>query len=182
MTSPFDTAGFTNTALLTPANTVAVQSQPISIPMAPVAVEPKKLEKSPETDEFTTNQTQIDKDAIKAELKDEIQKEMQQEEAKKNKLGPIGKFKRFIGTVKKTFATMGEYAKGTFKGIVTGAALGSVGFTALTLMKKPTGAKVVGVLGAVAGLGIQLWRASLRANETRAVIDHTYEKTPVSRK
>lgn len=182
MTSPFDTAGFTNPAFSTQANAVAVQNQPVSAPATnTVAVEPKKLEKSPETDEFT-NQTQIDKDAIKAELKEEIQKEIQQEEAKKNKLGPIGKFKRFIGTTKKAFATMGEYAKGTFKGIVTGAVLGSVGFTALTLMKKPTGAKVVGVLGAVAGLGIQLWRASLRANESRAAIDHTWEKTPVSRK
>jgi len=180
MTSPFDAAGFTNVKIATP---------PANFNSAPQAAsKPQTFREVPEADEFVPSESAsmaeepIDREAMKAELKEEIQKELAEEAAKNNKLGPIDKFKRFIGTIKKSFSTLGEYAKGTIKGIGTGAVIGSLGFTAFTLAKKPTGAKAAGIIGALAGLGVQLWNASLKANEQRAVIDHTWEKTPVVRK
>lgn len=97
----------------------------------------------------------------------------------KEKKGPIKSVKEFIGNVKKFFSTTGEYVKGTAKGIVTGAALGSVIYTvgdiANKVRKKSGKAHVVLAGVAAAGsIAANLWNSSLNASEKASNIDHRY--------
>ncbi len=235
MTSPFEQAGFTTyrlpqaaqapTFVANPAATApAAQPAAPAIPAAP-QVTP--------SDTFTPN---INKDELKEELRKEIldemkaekeleEKEKAAEEKKKNKLGPIKRFKRFIGNVKKLGVTIGEYTKGFFKGAFKGGVIGGAvggGIYALgkskllnnpeTLVNTPVigklfrGAKFVSdpsvitnaiptkilknkataiaVGGTIlaATLIRALWKASLNANEKKALIEHKYESTPTIRK
>lgn len=137
----------------------------------------------PESDEFvlSSNATEADIDAIKAEIKEELKREMEQEEQeekaaeeKANKKGPIRRLKDCIGSVKKFNVTASEYTKAGLKGIASGAIVGSIAYGALTLAKKPGPAKVAGIIGAVGAMGVNLWNASLKANEKRSMVDHTW--------
>lgn len=229
MTSPFEKAGFT-TYRLPQAAQQAFAANPYGT--SPVS-QPAAAPSAPSTDTYTPNST-IDKDALKEELRQEIINEMKAEqelenkakaaeEKKKNKLGPIKRFKRFIGNVKKAVVTAGEYTKGFFKGILTGGiaggavggsifALGKVAKDPASLINVPVAGKLLrdtklvvnadkiaaslpakilankktaiiagGVVLAI-GLISSLWKASLNANEKRALIEHRYENTPVTRK
>lgn len=97
----------------------------------------------------------------------------------KEKKGPIRAIKDFIGGVKKFFSTTGEYAKGATKGVVTGAALGSVIYTIGDIankVKKKTGKAhmVLAGIAAVGSVAAGLWNASLNASEKASNIDHRY--------
>lgn len=236
MTSPFEKAGFTTyrlpqaaqtpTFVANPATTASVTqpAQTTTTPSVP-AVAP--------SDTFTPS---INRDELKEELRKEILDEMKTqqeleakakaaEEKKKNKLGPIKRFKRFIGNVKKAFVTLGEYTKGFFKGLFNGGVVGGVvgggiyaignskflkdpaaltntpligklfrgsaivnnadtiknSFATKLLSNKKTAIIAGGVILAGALIS-SLWKASLNANEKRALIEHRYESTPVTRK
>ena len=112
---------------------------------------------------------------------------------KKEKKGLIKSVKGFIANVKKFFATAGEYTKGTFKGIATGAVAGSVVYTGGTAFNairqglanrsaQKTGEEVAKVVKkfpskvaagiiAVCALAANLWTASLNATEKQSEID-----------
>ncbi len=96
--------------------------------------------------------------------------------------------KGFIARVKSAFATFGEYTKGTFKGVTSGVVAGSVVYTAAsainfirnkaaekagTVAKKLPNKFLAGA-AALAALGINLWNASLNANEKRSEIHHRW--------
>lgn len=134
MTSPFETAGFTTYRLPQAAPSAPVsQTAPAAAPS--VSVPNASLNNTP-ADTFTPN-VAIDRDALKEELRQEILNEMKTqqelenkakaaEEKKKNKLGPIKRFKRFIGNVQKAFVTAGEYIAGFFRGTVKGGIAGGI--------------------------------------------------------
>lgn len=97
----------------------------------------------------------------------------------KQRKGPIRAVKDFIGGVKKFFSTTGEYVKGTVKGLVTGAALGSVIYTVGDIankVKKKSGKghMVLAGIAGVASVAASLWNASLNATEKASNIDHRY--------
>lgn len=97
----------------------------------------------------------------------------------KKKKGPIKAVKEFIGNIKKFFSTAGEYVKGTAKGVVTGAALGSVIYTVGDIAnkaRKKTGKGHVVLAGAAAVISVaaNLWNASLNASEKASNIEHRY--------
>lgn len=233
MASPFETAGFT-TYRLPQAVQNAQTAQPAATnPVVQTTTAVTVPENTPSNDTFTSNST-IDRDALKDELRQEIINEMKTqqeldakqkaaEEKKKNKLGPIKRFKRFIGNVKKGVVTAGEYTKGFFKGTVNGGIVGGiiggavygVGkilkdpaklvqtpvigklFRNLKIVSNPenldksilakvfkskTTAIVAGGVALAIGLISALWKASINANEKRALIEHKYESTPTIRK
>lgn len=98
---------------------------------------------------------------------------------KKVKKGPIKALKGFIGNVKKFFASASEYVKGGFKGIVTGAALGSVIYTAGSIINKVRNKNGKGhiILASLAGIGsiaANLWTASLNSTEKQSQIEHRW--------
>lgn len=182
MTSPYEKVGFN----MSPNFQQQAVSKPASNPVqTPPQTFPPQVNQN--TDEFIKSNT-ADIDALKAELKEELKAEMDAEkqaevkaQKKANKKGPIQKIKSFIGSFKKFNATAFEYIKGTFKGVGTGALVGSALYGAATILKKQKAAPVLGVIGAVGALGVNLWQASLKANEKRAIIDHTWEKTPIKK-
>ena len=112
---------------------------------------------------------------------------------KKTKKGPIKTIKGFIANVKKFFATVGEYTKGIFKGVATGAVAGSVVYTGGAVFNairqglanrtaQKTGEEVAKVvkkfpnkiaagLVAVGALAANIWTASLNATEKQSEID-----------
>lgn len=97
----------------------------------------------------------------------------------KQRKGPVRAVKDFIGGVKKFFSTTGEYVKGTVKGLVTGAALGSVIYTVGDIankVKKKSGKghMVLAGIAGVASVAASLWNASLNATEKASNIDHRY--------
>lgn len=115
--------------------------------------------------------------------------------APKEKKGPIKTLKEFISNVKKFFATSGEYAKGTVKGLSSGAVAGSLVFTggsiynavkqklSTTVLEngdkvvkefKKFPNKVLGIGVAVIALGYNIWKASLNASQKNAEIEHRY--------
>lgn len=112
---------------------------------------------------------------------------------KKEKKGLIKSVKGFVAGIKKFFATVGEYAKGTFKGIVTGAVAGSIVYTggntlnaikqgianrtakkagveAVKIAKKFPSKIAAGIV-AVGALAANLWTASLNATQKQSEID-----------
>lgn len=97
----------------------------------------------------------------------------------KQRKGPVRAVKDFIGGVKKFFSTTGEYVKGTVKGLVTGAALGSVIYTVGDIANKVKkkagkGHMVLAGIAGVASVAASLWNASLNASEKASNIDHRY--------
>ena len=112
---------------------------------------------------------------------------------KKEKKGIIKSVKGFVAGVKKFFAAVGEYTKGTFKGIVTGAIAGSIIYTggnafnairqgianrtaqkageeaAKVVKKFPS--KIAAGIVAVGAIAANLWTASLNATEKQSEID-----------
>lgn len=104
--------------------------------------------------------------------------------AKKEKKGLIAGTKSFIASVKKFFASVGIYAKGTAKGIGTGAVVGSAIFGATEILnfvtKKAAHGKqnvlgiALGSLAAIGALASNLWTASLDATEKKSEIEHRY--------
>ena len=112
---------------------------------------------------------------------------------KKEKKGIIKSVKGFVAGVKKFFAAVGEYTKGTFKGIATGAIAGSVVYTAgnafnairqglanrsaekageqVAKVVKKFPSKVAAGLVAVGALAANLWTASLNTTEKQSEID-----------
>ncbi len=116
----------------------------------------------------------------------------------KPKKGIIGKFKDFIRTIKKFNATIGGYTKATFVGakdaVLAGSALFTIGSVinhfktkaatkageeALKKLRKLP-SKTLGIIGAIAAVGISFWKASLEVNKDRAEIDHSWTKTPIN--
>ncbi len=107
---------------------------------------------------------------------------------KTEKKGPIKTLKTFIANVKKFFSTTGEYAKGTLKGITTGAVAGSVVYTGGAIInsvkskaaqkagkeasKIPN--KLLAGIVAVGALAANIWTASLNATEKQSAIDHRW--------
>ena len=108
---------------------------------------------------------------------------------KTEKKGPIKKLKSFIAEVKKFFASLSEYFKGTVRGVGIGAALGSVVYTAGSIVNyfkskaavkagseltKKVPNKVLACIVAVIALASSLWKASLDASDRRSDIDHRW--------
>ena len=240
MTSPFEQAGFTTFRLPQAAQTPAFVANPAATtPVSQPAAAPSAAPTAPAAPQVTPSDTftpSVNTDELKAELRKEIMDEMKAqqeleakakaaEEKKKNKLGPINRFKRFIGNVKKAFVTAGEYIKGFFKGVFKGGVAGGVvggGIFAVgnsKLLKDPASlvntpvvgkflretklvtnadniknsipakilsnkktAMIAGGVILAATLISSLWKASLNANEKRALIEHKYESTPTIRK
>ena len=109
----------------------------------------------------------------------------------RKKEGPIKKLKRGIAAFKKTFATIGEYAKGIGKGIVFGALAGGLTYaggqainavksfvakhsknaTEPSLIKHHKG---FGIAIAAAVLIGNIWKASLNATDARSDIHDRY--------
>lgn len=112
---------------------------------------------------------------------------------KAKKKGPIKATKEFIANVKKFFATVGSYTKGTAKGIANGAVAGSVVFTAGSVLNavkqgsanraakkageeaakvvKKFPSKVAAGIVAVGAVALSLWNASLDATQKQSEID-----------
>ncbi len=101
-------------------------------------------------------------------------------EHKHEKKSPVSKVSSFIGNIKKTFASLGEYTKGFFKGIGGGALAGSIVYTVTSAMKaikkKPSnkGGVVLAMTTAVGTFAYNMYKAYLNANEAKANIDHRY--------
>lgn len=112
---------------------------------------------------------------------------------KQKKKGPIKATKEFIANIKKLFATVGAYTKGTVKGITNGAVAGSVVYTAgnafnairqnsanraakkageeaAKIVKKFPSKVAAGVV-AVGAVAASLWTASLNATQKQSEID-----------
>ena len=102
----------------------------------------------------------------------------------KQKKGPIKAFKSFIAVIAKFFASFGQYFKGFFKGIKDAAIIGSLVYTAGSVInhfksKAAEGAKklpnkALAIVTAVAAMGINLWNASLNASEKRSDVEHRW--------
>ena len=97
----------------------------------------------------------------------------------KEKKGPVRAVKDFIASFKKFFSTTGEYVKGTAKGLVTGAALGSVVYTAGSIVNKVKNKSgkahiILAGVAAAGSLAVNLWNASLNASEKASNIEHRY--------
>ncbi len=102
----------------------------------------------------------------------------------KQKKGPIKSIKAFIANIKKSLATFNEYTKGFFKGIKNGAIVGSLIYTAGSIINhlkskaakggKNLPNKTLAIVAAVAAMGLNLWNASLNASEKRSDVDHRW--------
>lgn len=123
----------------------------------------------------------------------QAQDEVVTQEPKKKK-GFIRKFKDVCSSVKKFFVGVGEYAKGTIKGvffggIAAGAVLGADAIKGASKIIKDAKAgdaagkavKVLSTKGKVAAgalglavLGYNLFKASLNASEKKASVDHRW--------
>ena len=97
-----------------------------------------------------------------------------------------------IANIKTFFATIGEYTKGTVKGVAKGVAAGSVvyaGGSVINHMRTKAAEKIgeeavknvkklpnkaLAVAVGVVALGINLWKASLNLNEKRSDIHHRW--------
>lgn len=112
---------------------------------------------------------------------------------KAKKKGPIKATKEFIANVKKFFATVGAYTKGTVKGITSAAVAGSVVYTAGTVINatkqgvanraakkagtelpaviKKFPSKVAAGIVAVGAIALSLWNASLDATQKQSEIN-----------
>lgn len=112
---------------------------------------------------------------------------------KTKKKGPIKATKEFIANVKKFFATVGAYTKGTAKGVANGAIAGSVVFTTGSVINavkqgsanraakkageeaakvvKKFPSKVAAGIVAVGAFALSLWNASLDATQKQSEID-----------
>lgn len=134
-----------------------------------------------------TNPMQPDKAAFSNEVKPE---------QKSEKKGVVRGFKNLVGGIKKFFVNVGEYAKGTAKGLFYGAigAAGVLGVDALrngfkeikrikagkvaaegNKFKYLSGkGKVAAGVVALAVMGYQLFKASLNASEKRSDVDHRW--------
>lgn len=145
-------------------------------------------QKTTETAESVQVKTAIPASNVAADKTDSVELSA----SKKEKKGPIKTIKGFIANVKKFFATTGAYAKGTAKGIMTGAVAGSVVYTGGAIINgiKTKAAQKAGeeamqkvskvpnklLAGAVAliALGANIWNASLNATEANSNIDHRW--------
>lgn len=109
--------------------------------------------------------------------------------SKPKKQGPIKTIKNGIANIKKTFATAGEYVKGTFKGIKNGAIAGSIIYTGGSILNhvkaknaakagvesfKKMPNKALAIIAAGIALAGSLWNASLNATEKKSDIDHRW--------
>lgn len=137
MTSPFEKAGFTTYRLPQAAQTPNFVAHPAATAPAAQPAQAPAAPSAPSVTQPDTFTPSVNRDELKEELRKEIIDEMKAqqeldakakaaEEKKKNKLGPIKRFKRFIGNVKKTFVTAGEYIKGFFKGTFKGGVAGGI--------------------------------------------------------
>lgn len=150
-----------------------------------------------ETTTTQTTQPIVVKEAIPSSKVQEQQADsVEISSQNKEKKGPIKSIKGFIANIKKFFATTGEYAKGTAKGITSGVVAGSVVYTAGSVINfakqkaansaaKKAGeetAKVVKkipnkalavIIGGIA-LAANIWTASLNATEKSSNIDHRW--------
>lgn len=112
---------------------------------------------------------------------------------KAKKKGPIKATKEFIANVKKFFATIGAYTKGTAKGVANGAVAGSLVFTTGSVINavkqgnanraakkageeaakivKKFPSKVAAGIVAVGAFALSLWNASLDATQKQSEID-----------
>lgn len=208
MSSVFETAGFTpyktpQTVQPQQASKTPEQTSNAAAPSAPPV---QTVQHSSDT--FTSTET-VNRNDLKEELRKEILEEIKKEnqaeknkEKKEDKPGFIKGLKRFIGNVGKVFVTAGEYIKGLLKGVVKGGITGGALFGTLygfgksklfdntKLLQKPIMHKLLKgkytapiVGGAALAIGVigNLWNASVKANEKRALIEHKWEKTPVIR-
>jgi hypothetical protein len=108
---------------------------------------------------------------------------------KPKKKGPIKKLKGFIANVKKTFATISEYTKGTLRGIKNAVVGGSIVYTAgnianyfktksaqkageETVKKIPN--KLLAGIVAVGAIGTSIWQSSLNATQRGSEIEHRW--------
>ncbi len=105
-------------------------------------------------------------------------------ETKSEKKGPIKSIKDFVRATKKLGITIGEYAKGTFKGVFQGAIVGSVIYASGSAYKHFKKAaklpvKSLAMVGAVGTLLANYWKTSLTANEKKADVDHRWTTTKI---
>lgn len=110
----------------------------------------------------------------------------------KKKKGLFGSIKSGIATIKRTFASIGAYTKGVFKGIGSAAVGGSIVYTGSTIInavnakkvakageeaaKKFKGlpAAVLGIGTAAIAFGLSIFNAHLDATEAGTKIDHRW--------
>lgn len=120
------------------------------------------------------------------------------QEQPKKKRGLVGSVNHFISGCKKLGAGISEFAKGTFKGIGAGAAVGGSIYGVAAAVNgvknfmgghaaKKAGEEFVAkklskafpalaILAGVATLGINIWKAKLNYNERRSDLEHRYEE------
>lgn len=121
------------------------------------------------------SQPATNKEVIKADTLEKSDTEPQKE-----KKSFVSKFSSFIGSVKKFFASAGEYTKGFFKGIASGAVVGSIiytGSSVIKAIKKQPKSKATAALSIVAAAGAfvyNMYKAYLNSNDATAKIDHRY--------
>ena len=150
----------------------------------------KEAPKAPVGVQNNTPQSISVKDAIPAST---VASDTVELSNKKEKKGVIKSVKGFIAGIKKFFAAVGEYTKGTVKGIATGAVAGSIVYTggtafnairqgladraankageqAAKIVKKFPSKVAAGVV-AVGALAANLWTASLNATQKQSEID-----------
>lgn len=116
-----------------------------------------------------------------------------QPEQKPEKKGIIRRFKDFVGGVKKFFIGVGEYTKGTVKGLFYGA-IGAAGVLAADALRNgakaiksvraqeavesfkylSTPGKIVAGAVGLAVLGYQLFKSSLNVSERKSDVDHRW--------
>lgn len=212
MSSPFEQVGFNTTPSFQQVGPQAQpQAQPLAPATTPVTTPQTAVDTTPSKDSFQpSSATNVDVEALKQEIKEELKQEMSlstdnKPVEKEKKKGPIKKLKNFIGSIKKFNAQAGEYIKGFFKGIGSGALVGGAGFGAFKLVEgiklkqagkiveeaaKEAATKSAGkfgkigiaaaVVGVVGALTVNLWKASLNASEKKALIDHRWDDTPIN--
>lgn len=105
-------------------------------------------------------------------------------ESPKKKKGIVKTVKSVIANIKKFFSSVGEYGKGTLKGIRDAAITGSVIYTAGSIFnhfkaKSAEGAKLIhnkplAIGVAVLAFAANIWNASLNATEKQSDIDHRW--------
>ena len=102
----------------------------------------------------------------------------------KPKKGLIQGTKDTFRSLKKFFTTVGGYTGATFKGAWQGFAAGSMVFTGASIAKAITKKKIpvkpLGIIAAIAAVGINYWKASLDINQKRSEIDLRWKKTPIN--
>ena len=149
--------------------------------------------RSMQSTSFTSAKPQEVKSEPTAEIQQPVRDEVVVQEPEKKK-SFVRKFKDGVAAVKKFFIGVGEYTKGTVKGLFFGgiAAGGVIGVDAIRGASKiikdakagdiagkavkvlSTKGKVIAGAVGLAVLGYNLFKASLNASEKRANVDHRW--------